>query len=362
MPPVAMRAFKAALERGELGGAYVFHGDEDFLKEEKVAAVLASALDPATRDFNLDIFRGAETDAGALGAALDAMPMLAPRRVVIVRDAGALKKDAAAVMVRRAGSCPRDIVFLVVGSSSWKPPEPLLADAQSVEFKALTEDHAVAWVEQHAQEHGVVLAKHAATLLVSAIGTDLARAASELAKLREYAGPGRAVDAGAIAAIVGVRAGENASDLFDLVCAREGVKAAALVPVALAQPKTTAVSVVLALSAHILALGHCVARRSVGAAPRDLTGDVFAMMKQGRSAVVGRPWGEMVTCVVRNADRWDLHSVSHAVDRIAALDAALKESHLSSETALLTTAVLDICAGSGTDTSPRSRGGQVRAA
>ena len=57
MPAVAMRVLKTALETGVFDGVYLFHGDDDFLKEEKVRALIERATDRATRDFNVDVRR-----------------------------------------------------------------------------------------------------------------------------------------------------------------------------------------------------------------------------------------------------------------------------------------------------------------
>ena len=60
-----MRAFKTALERGTPDAVYLLHGDNDFLKDEKVRDLIARLSDPGTRDFNLDQVRGGDVD-GAL--------------------------------------------------------------------------------------------------------------------------------------------------------------------------------------------------------------------------------------------------------------------------------------------------------
>jgi hypothetical protein len=48
------------------GGAFFFFGDEDYLREEAVAKVVAAYVDPATRDFNFDQLRGGDVTADDL--------------------------------------------------------------------------------------------------------------------------------------------------------------------------------------------------------------------------------------------------------------------------------------------------------
>src|SRR5476649_1152065 len=100
MPPSTMRALKSALEKQIFDRVYLFHGDDDYLKDDKIRALIDRATDPGTRDFNLEIRRAAETDAAALGLALDSLPMMAERRVVVLRDVTTLKKDSRTVLAK----------------------------------------------------------------------------------------------------------------------------------------------------------------------------------------------------------------------------------------------------------------------
>src|SRR6185312_12692520 len=265
MPPSAMRAIKSALEQGTFDRVYLFHGDDDYLKEEKVRAVIDRATDPATRDFNLDVRRAAELDAGSLGLALDSLPMMADRRVVIVRDVTTLKKDARTVLAKYLERPAADTLLVLVAASGAKPDAALLAAATAVEFKPLNESDLEKWVAVRAAALGVTIEPRAAELLCAATGNDLALLAGEIDKLRAYAN-GAAIGEAAIEAIVGVRHGETLGDLLELVAQRKSVDAVALLARVLAQPKTTGVSVVMALTTQTLAMGWLLAARERGLA------------------------------------------------------------------------------------------------
>ena len=77
----------------------------------------------------------------------------------------------------------------------------------------------------------------AVTLLVEAVGSDLAQLAVELEKLASYAS--ETIDERAVADIVGVRRGESAGDLLDAVAAKDANTALGLIPIVLQLPKTT---------------------------------------------------------------------------------------------------------------------------
>ena len=78
-----LRALNAALKARSFDPVYVFHGDDDFRKDGALKAVIEAAVEPALRDFNVEVRRGTEVDAETLGSLLDTPPMLAERRLVI---------------------------------------------------------------------------------------------------------------------------------------------------------------------------------------------------------------------------------------------------------------------------------------
>ena len=342
MPQVAMRAFNAALEQGTPDAVYLLHGDNDFLKEEKLRELVNRLVDPSTRDFNYDLLRAVDVDAARLSASLDALPVLASRRVVVIHDIGALKKDAKTAIDRYLTRPASDVVLVMVAASGWKVDTTLMSRASTVELRQLTEDETIRWTIARAPALDAQIKADAARLLVRATGQDIALIDGELRKLRDYSA-GLPITAMAVNAIVGIRAGETTSDLLDAVCARDGVYAASLVELVLSQPKASGVTTVLALTTQLLGIGHVLSLRHSGAGPRQLGTELYALMGEARSSVVGRPWGEAVAAWSRHADRWDEPAVKRALLLLRDADRAMKESSLSNEGQALATLVLTIC-------------------
>ncbi len=339
-----MRALKSALEQGIFDRAYLFHGDDDYLKEEKIRALIDRATDPGTRDWNLEVRRCAETDAGALGVALDSLPMMAERRVVVLRDVTLLKKDAKATLTKYLERPAADTVLVMVAGAGTKPETPWIEKSTAVDFRSLTDGELSKWVAHRTAELGVKIDERAAELLCTATGNDLALLSGEIDKLRSYTN-GVEIGEEAIEAIVGVRHGETLGDLLDLVAERESVKAIALLERVLAQPKTSGVSIVLALTTQTLAIGWALAARERGLAQHQLESSFFGLLKENSSSLVGRPWGEGVKAWVRALRHWDTASVDRALELLLAADLALKDTRISSEEQLLTSLLLAMTAG-----------------
>jgi DNA polymerase III subunit delta len=344
MPPSAMRALKSALEQRTFDRVYLFHGDDDYLKEEKIRALIDRATDLGTRDFNLEVRRAAETDAGSLGLALDSLPMMAEHRVVILRDVTALKKDARAVLAKYLGHPAAGTLLVLVAGAGTKPDAALMDAATAIDFRPLNDSELTKWVALHASKLGVTIEARAAELLCSATGNDLALLSGEIEKLRSYTN-GDAIGEAAVEAIVGVRHGETLGDLLDLVAQRNSANAIALLERVLAQPKTSGVSIVMALTTQTLAIGWLLAARERGLAQHQFERELFGLLKENPSSVAGRPWGEAVKAWVHALRHWDHAAVDRAISLLLAADVALKDTRISSEEQLLTSLLLAMTAG-----------------
>lgn len=339
-----MRALKSALELRTFDRVYLFHGDDDYLKEEKVRSVIDRATDPGTRDFNLEMRRAGETDAAALGLALDSLPMMAERRVVVLRDVTVLKKDARGVLAKYLANPAADTVLVLVAGAGTRPDATLVDAATVVEFRPLDDGALAKWAALRASTLGVTIDPAAAALLCGATGNDLALLAGEIDKLRSYTNGG-VIDEAAVEAIVGVRHGETLGDLLDLVAQRKSASAVGLLERVLAQPKTTGVSIVMALTTQTLALGWLLAARNRGLPQHQFERELFVLLKENPSSIAGRPWGDAVKAWVHALRHWDDNAVDHAVTLLLAADVALKDTRVSSEAQLLTSLLLAMTGG-----------------
>ena len=342
MASAGEKAIHAALKTRVFDPVYYLFGEDDFLKEQKTRELLEVAVEPATRDFNLEIRRAGELDPEALDALLSTPPMLAERRVVVLREVDKLKKSARTLLDRYLAQPANDTVLVLVAPSGVKSDKALSAHATAIEFAPLTGDRLPRWVAYHAQHTlGRTITPEAVTLLIEAVGGDLAQLAVELEKLASYST--EVIDEHAVADVVGVRRGESLGDLLDAVAAKDVGRAIGLIPIVLQLPKTNAVSIVMALTVQTLALGFGEATLSAGSPPRGLFNELMALLKD-TGAFPFRPWGEAVTAWTKHAPRWTAAEIDAALHALLTADAALKETRLSSPEQLLTTLVLALCA------------------
>lgn len=336
----AQKALFNAIEKRAFDPAYHFVGDDDFRKQEALALLINAAVDPATRDFNLEVRRGSETSAESLGSLLGTPPMLAERRVVVVRDAGALKKDAKAAAESYLERPAPDIVFVLVQPSGEKP-DPRFARATAVVFEPISGPQLSRWIAMRAEHFGTRISAGAAELLQGSVGNDLPQLNIEIEKLATYT-TGAEIDEAAVAAIVGVRREESLGALLDAVANRDAAAALRVLPGLLEQPKSSGVFIVMVLGMQVLGTGFAHARLARRVPPQRLSGEIMNLIKES-GGYPGRSWTEAAHAWTSAAGKWSADDLYAAAIALHWADRALKETGRTSEEGILQSAILAMC-------------------
>ncbi len=177
-------AFLAALKKGNFAPIYFFYGEEDFLIEECVQAILDTAVDPAMKEFNLDVLQGNDIDGEKLLSVVTSYPMMAERRVVVVKDFDRVSgKDILESYIEH----PSHTTVMVLAASSLdlrKKPYPVLKkNAVCGEFKPLYDNETLAWIEARMKKLKRSIDPSAIALLHSYVGNSLRELSNEIEKL-----------------------------------------------------------------------------------------------------------------------------------------------------------------------------------
>jgi DNA polymerase III subunit delta len=341
MSAAALRTLREAIARRTFEPAYYLHGDDDFRKDQALRDLLAAAIEPASRDFNLELLRGSEATPESLASSLDMPPMMASRRGVVVRDSHLLKKDARAIVDRYLSRASPE-TLLVLHASSGAKAEKWGGPVVAIAFDAMGDAEARAWLgDQATRVHGVQLSDAAARLLLDAVGNDSGQLAAELDKLASYV-KGTSIDEAAVGDIVGVRRGETLADFLDRVAMRDSAGALAMVEHVLSLPKSGLVPVIMALTVQTMAMAWGRRARDRGLPAHHLEREYFTLLKE-TGAYPWRAWGEATKCWSRHLSRWDAPSLEHALTVLFAADRAAKETHLSSPEQMLASIVYGMC-------------------
>jgi DNA polymerase-3 subunit delta len=216
------------IDGGKIAPVYLLYGPEVLLKERFFQDVIVRLLPPGLRDLNLEVLHGDATDPADLVARCRTLPVLAPRRVVLVRGAERLSASAwSALETALAPPSESTCLFLLLATERDRLEGPAKRFAETVPgavalaFAPLREGDARTWLREEARRLGKRLTPEAAGLLVSLLGPDAQRLAAELEKLTLFIGEGEQVEAQTVEALVGEERVRRIFELADAVASRD---------------------------------------------------------------------------------------------------------------------------------------------
>ena len=183
-------ALRSAFRSRNFDPVYLLYGEERYFMDRLQETLLEFAIEPHEKDFNLDILYGSEVDVQTALGACQAFPMMAARRVVIIRDFDKMKGNGLFKALAEQPN-PSCVVFLVCSGKpnmSRHPYRALREKARAVEFKALYPNQVPRWIETLGKERGFALEPKAVQMLADYVGSSLSAVSTELDKLATYVG------------------------------------------------------------------------------------------------------------------------------------------------------------------------------
>jgi DNA polymerase-3 subunit delta len=332
-----------SLKKGDLAPVYYFYGPEDVLKDEAVRTILELALEPGMREFNLDQRSAGQLDPEEVYSLCNTLPMLADRRVVVLREVEAWRrKTRGREEFLRYLQHPSQstLVILVQGSTEDGEDKELSQHSYSVRFEALSPSLAVKWVLRQAGRLGVNLEAAAAEHLVRAVGADLGALSSELGKLASLPAD-LPVTLEQVGSLVGVRHGETPLDWRSAIIQEQTGQAVSLLPIVLAQPGMSGVKLVTALGTSLIGLALTRSSYDKGLRGHALDDAVFkALLRNRPGGLLG--YKEEIARWTAVVARWPAARLRAALRAALEADQALKNTTVSDERGVLTDLVLQL--------------------
>lgn len=342
MPRLAFSRLGPSLKT-TLAPVYYIHGAENILKDEALTLILDRALDPGTRDFNLDLVSAQQLDPADLPAACATLPMMAERRVVVLRDVEAWKRKSKAKLpaVNYLDKPMPDTVLVIVQGNDEDPDDDLASRCTTIECTAPVGDQLEAWLDERLAAHGVTVALDAREHLIRATGGDLGLLTAEVQKLSglDNSAP---IDIKTVGDMVGVRFGETADDWRDAVLRDDTSRALSLLPKLLETTGVSGVKLVTQLGTSLLVLRWARAtaerNKSRGAALAKTV--KFELLFKVRPGVGS--YDSFTSVIGEVVGRWSLARLATAIAATLHADMALKGTTISDEGGIVTDLVLTL--------------------
>lgn len=189
--------FFAALKRGEVARAYLFDGEEEYVKERALEALRAKLLPEGLEALN-ETALTTPTAAQIIECA-EMVPVMAERRLVIARECAYVTSGKAAGdsegaerLVKYLDALPDSacIVFYVRGQADGrkKLSQAIAKKAAAVRFDPLSDAELNRWIASQFKPLGKAIAPQTAMQLAFTSGRELMTLAQEIRKLAAYAG------------------------------------------------------------------------------------------------------------------------------------------------------------------------------
>ena len=180
------RKIVADVRSGVFAPVYLLMGEEPYYPDRACEAILAHALEDSERDFNQTVFYGLDTDAATVASEARSYPMMADRRLVVVKEAQSMKslEDLATYCGEPMDSTV--LVLLLHGARADKRKalyKNVMKNGVVMDSTALRDYEIDRWIAMYYREKGLSIAPDAAQLLGESAGTDLGKIAIETEKM-----------------------------------------------------------------------------------------------------------------------------------------------------------------------------------
>ncbi|MFT3776302.1 MAG: DNA polymerase III subunit delta [Minicystis sp.] len=234
---------------GKLRPVYLVLGEERLLVDRVVSAIREAAGKGGVPGFNEDKFTAGEAQVGAIVGAARMVPMMAPRRFVLVRGLDRWEKkdgEDEAPKANKKGKIevspldelaeyakePPSSTVMVLVSPKLHGQRRIVTGAKKggylVSCEPLSRDALPRWIENAAREKGHKISAEVADLLAEIAGPELGYVADAVERLSLYVGPKNPITEDAVAAVVTRVRQSTVWELLDVLGKRDTAGALAI--------------------------------------------------------------------------------------------------------------------------------------
>lgn len=204
--------------RADFAPVMLVVSDEFYLQQQIERQLVQRFYDGTAPDFNYQVLYGSETSGSEVAGLASAYPMMAERRVVIVRDADKLlkEKDALAGYIKKPVSSTFLLFMATKVNRTTNPWRAVPKDAV-IEQPAIYENQVREWIPQLASAWQLSINEEAVEFIIQSMGTAVSMIAAEFEKMSLADIPGRKLTTEVVADLTGIRREWNPWELKDAI-------------------------------------------------------------------------------------------------------------------------------------------------
>lgn len=238
----------ANIESGKFEKIYFLHGEEPLFIDMITNSIVKHALQEHERDFNQTVKYGKEVDALSIISEAKSYPMMAERRLVVLKEAQDFKgiEDLTPYF-----EDPNDQTVFVINykykkyDSRKKSMKAAAKNGLVFKSEKVKEYRLPDWIKAHVVSNGYSISPKATMLLAEFLGNDLSRIVNEIEKLEILVEKGTTINEIHIEENIGISKDYNVFELINAVGSRNVQKANRIVDYFDHNPKATSIIVVI---------------------------------------------------------------------------------------------------------------------
>lgn len=204
-----LKDFERDISSGSIKNAYFLYGDEMFLLESKVEKIKKKLVAPSFADFNFALYNGKDCAIEDVIASASAYPVMAERKLVILKNTGFLKNQKSREFKEIRDFCadmPSHICLIIIESDFEKKKLASIRFLEErggiVRFDYMPVPQVEKWLEKLFEKQEKIVYPKELTEIVKRCGGSLANVHSEFLKLINYMGERQKVTAQDVDAVV----------------------------------------------------------------------------------------------------------------------------------------------------------------
>jgi len=221
------------LKKGEIASAYLFEGEEVYLKNKVVEKIKEKFIPPQYEDFDYEIISGKDASTAQIGDSLATLPLKGTKRLVVIEEAEKLSFVNQKFLLEFLARITNSTCLICSGekfNQKTKFYRAFKKKNRIVSFNLLWDEEAIDWIRKETQRKGGEITTEAAVYLEEKIGNDLTSLTKEIEKLFLFIYPRRLIEKKDVKGVVGEGKGAEVFSLTKTIRKQDFSRALLILP------------------------------------------------------------------------------------------------------------------------------------
>lgn len=210
------REFIAELERGNVALAYLFEGEEGYLKKEALKRLKKKIISPDYEDFNYERFSGADSSVSQIIESVSTLPLKGKWRLVVVEEVDKLSEKNQKIVAEYLAHPVKTTCLVCIVEKIDKRKKlykDFLKKGKIVFFYSLYDGEIIDWVKKRVEGENKRISPPALFCIKERVGSNRRDLSNTMEKLLLYIHPRKVIEKEDVEEVLGEGAGGGVFDL-----------------------------------------------------------------------------------------------------------------------------------------------------